>query len=45
MCLLNGDVGGQLFASHDFGKITLLHDDGTEEVEQVSIYKINKLLW
>lgn len=40
MCLLNGDVGGQLFASHDFGKITLLHDDGTEEVEQVSIYKI-----
>jgi hypothetical protein len=25
MCLLDGSIGGSIFASHDFGKIEIMH--------------------
>lgn len=40
MCLLDGTVGGNIFASHDFGKIELRHDDGSIEYEPIKIYDI-----
>lgn len=40
MCLINGDIGGNLFASHDFGKIYTYHDDDTYEIEDIPIYDI-----
>lgn len=42
MCLLDGSVGGNIFASHDFGKLELQHDDGTIEFEDILIYDIIK---
>ena len=40
MCLLDGSVGGNLFATHDFGKLELRHDDGSVEFEHILIYDI-----
>lgn len=40
MCLLNGDIGGNLFAAHDFGKIETKHDDGTSTLDNIPIYDI-----
>lgn len=42
MCLLDGSVGGNIFASHDFGKLELQHDDGTIEYQDILIYDIIK---
>ena len=42
LCLLDGSVGGNIFASHDFGKLELVHDDGTREFEDILIYDIIK---
>ena len=30
MCLLDGSVGGNIFAAHDFGKIEILQEDVKE---------------
>jgi len=40
MCLLNGEVGGALFASHDFGTIYTYKNDGTVLKEKIPIYDI-----
>lgn len=40
MCLLNGDVGGALFATHDFGTIYQYQKDGTIKKEKIPIYDI-----
>lgn len=40
MCLLNGDIGGNLTAAHDFGKIETIHDDGTSTLDDIPIYDI-----
>ena len=40
MCLLNGDIGGNLSAAHDFGKIETIHDDGTSSLDDIPIYNI-----
>lgn len=40
MCLLNGDIGGNLTAAHDFGKIETIHDDGTSTLDDIPIYNI-----
>lgn len=40
MCLLNGDVGGNLTAAHDFGKIETIHEDGTSTLDDIPIYDI-----
>ena len=40
MCLINGDIGGNLFASHDFGKIETKHSDGTSTLDDIPIYDI-----
>lgn len=42
MCLLDGSVGGNIFAAHDFGKLELQHDDGTIEFVDILIYDIVK---
>lgn len=42
MCLLDGSIGGNIFASHDFGKLELQHDDGTIEFEKILIYDVIK---
>ena len=40
MCLLNGDLGGNLFAAHDFGKEYIYNDDGSITIESIPIYTI-----
>lgn len=40
MCLINGDLGGNVFASHDFGKIETRHADGTYTEEDFLLYDI-----
>lgn len=40
MCLLDGTVGGNIFASHDFGKIELRHADGSIKYEPIKVYDI-----
>lgn len=40
MCLLNGEVGGALFASHDFGTIYTYKNDGTIIKDKIPIYEI-----
>lgn len=40
MCLLNGDVGGNLYAAHKFDTIKTLMDDGSEIEEKIDIYHI-----
>lgn len=42
MCLINGDVSGQLFASHDFGKIYTTQRDGTIVKTDIPIRQIIK---
>lgn len=42
MCLLDGSIGGNIFAAHDFGKLELIHDDGSREFEDILIYDIIK---
>jgi hypothetical protein len=43
MCLLNGDLGGSLPASIDFGKIDTYEKSYTEvKIEDYSQYKANK---
>lgn len=42
MCLLDGTVGGNVFASHDFGKLEMRYEDGTIELEPILIYDIIK---
>ena len=42
MCLLDGTVGGNVFASHDFGKLEIRYNDGTIEFEPILIYDIIK---
>ena len=42
MCLLDGTVGGNIFASHDFGKLEIRHNDGSYEFEHILIYDIIK---
>ena len=42
MCLLDGTVGGNIFASHDFGKIEVRYNDGSIEFEPILIYDIIK---
>lgn len=40
MCLLNGDVGGALFAAHEFSMIYITKSDGTIQKEYIPIYTI-----
>jgi hypothetical protein len=40
MCLLDGSVGGNFFASHDFGKLEIRYNDGSIEFEPILIYDI-----
>ena len=40
MCLLNGDVGGQLFAAHEFSTIYTTHKDGTITKDKIPIKTI-----
>lgn len=41
MCLLDGSVGGSLFATHDFGKIDIHYSDGSiTQSQDISIYQI-----
>ena len=40
MCLLDGSVGGQLFADHDFGKIEVTVGEGISKLEDIKIYDI-----
>ncbi len=40
MCLLNGDVGGQLFASHDFASVYTHHSDGMTTKDKIPIKEI-----
>ena len=42
MCLLNGDVSGQLFATHEFSTIYTTHRDGTISKEKIPIKQIIK---
>ena len=42
MCLLNGEIGGSLFASHEFAKIWTQHADGTTTKELIPIKTIIK---
>lgn len=40
MCLLDGSIGGKLFANHDFGTISVVGKDGIERLEKVPIRTI-----
>lgn len=40
MCLINGDVGGQLFAAHEFSTIYTTHKDGTITKDKIPIKTI-----
>lgn len=40
MCLLNGDVGGQMFAAHEFSTIYTTHNDGTITKDKIPIKTI-----
>lgn len=40
MCLINGDVGGALFAAHDFAKVEVKNKDGILTYETFPIYNI-----
>ena len=40
MCLLNGDIGGNLFSAHDFGKLYTLNEDDTTTIDDIPIYEI-----
>lgn len=40
MCLLNGDVGGNLFAAHDFGAIDIISNDGVRRRERLPLHEI-----
>lgn len=42
MCLLDGSVGGALFADHDFGAIDVISDDGSVSKEYITIKEIVK---
>ena len=42
MCLLNGEVSGQLFAAHEFSTIYTTHKDGTITKDKIPIYQIIK---
>lgn len=42
MCLLDGSVGGNIFASHDFGKLEIRYNDGSIKFEPILIYDIIK---
>lgn len=42
MCLLDGSIGGNIFASHDFGKLEIRRDDEFVELEDILIYDIIK---
>ena len=42
MCLINGDVGGALFAAHEFSIIYTEHADGTITKDYIPIYEIIK---
>ncbi|MBE5925552.1 MAG: hypothetical protein E7270_00965 [Lachnospiraceae bacterium] len=39
---MDGSIGGNIFAAHDFGKLELVHDDGSRELEDILIYDIIK---
>lgn len=40
MCLLDGSVGGHLFATHDFGSFDLISPSGIKKKEKIPIYDI-----
>lgn len=40
MCMLDGSVGGQLFATHDFSREELIHRDGSITYEPLEIPQI-----
>ena len=40
MCLLNGDVGGNLWASHDFSQLYITKSDGSTVKTYIPIYNI-----
>lgn len=40
MCMLDGSIGGQLFATHDFGREELIHRDGSVSYELLDIATI-----
>lgn len=42
MCLLDGSVGGNIFASHDFGKLEIRKNDEMTELQDILIYDIIK---
>ena len=42
MCLINGDVGGALFAAHEFSIIYTTHADGTITKDYIPVYEIIK---
>lgn len=40
MCLLDGSVGGSVFADHDFGRLEITNADGTITYEDLPIWRI-----
>lgn len=40
MCLLDGSVGGAVFADHDFGQLEIIEADGTTRREELPIWRI-----
>lgn len=40
MCLLDGSVGGAVFADHDFGQLEIIEADGTTKREDLPIWRI-----
>jgi len=40
MCLINGDISGNLFAAHEFSTIYTTHSDGSVTKDLIPIYDI-----
>ncbi len=40
MCLLDGTIGGSMIADNDFGKLSVIDDDGNESYEYIEIKNI-----
>ena len=40
MCLLDGSIGGNIYATHDFGKLEIKQADGSSRFDYILIYDI-----
>jgi hypothetical protein len=40
MCLLDGTIGGSMIADNDFGKLSVIDDEGNESYEYIEIKNI-----